>query len=312
MPASSYTLLDAMKTIGFRVGNFKQNIETVANGDLATINMVENINEVVSKIVEVKGLPAMNGRCVISTVGAVATGVVDTISGDSLVSGTGTAWTSALVGAAIGVNAYNSIYRVTAVNSPTELEMDKGWSDVAVNNGAYTIAQDRYDLPSDFYDFIAVSMEGGSSRQMTVKRASEIEFQRYSLRGTALLTGTPNTISIFDRGQDGNWQAQLDPFPSDGLRLQVMYRKRVTRMRNDNDTIPLPDEVFPLLVRGATANWKEFTGIQGFEGAYKKWIADELAFYASFDQRSTDERPAIVPANVMRQPTTSGLGSYSG
>jgi hypothetical protein len=91
-----------------------------------------------------------------------------------------------------------------------------------------------------------------------------------------------------------------------------MYRKRVTRMRNDNDTIPLPDEVFPLLVRGATANWKEFTGIQGFEGAYKKWIADELAFYASFDQRSTDERPAIVPANVMRQPTTSGLGSYSG
>ena len=310
MPASSYTLLDAIKTVGFRVGNFKQNIETVASPDLATLAMVENVNEVLAKIVEVKGLPSMNGRQVISMIGAESGGTVFLQNGITEVQGVATQWSSALVGAAFCVNSFNVVYRVASVSSPTSLDLDRAWSDSSSVDGQYyTIAQDRYDLPDDFYDFISVSLEGGSSRQLSIKKASEIDFQRYSMRGTALLTGAPNIVSVFDRGAGGAWQCHVDPFPDNNYQMQVMYRRRLTLLRNDNDVLPIPDETYPLLVRGATANWKEFTGVQGYEGAYKKWIADELAFYASFDSRTTDEQPRMVPSNTSRnQLPSSGLG----
>lgn len=313
MPVSSRTLLDAVNVIGFRVGNYKQKIDTLANPDLATINLIECINETIRKIFEVRALPYQNSRTVITTLGSYAEGTVALTNGSSTVTGTGTTWTSDMVGSVFAIQSLNSPYRISSVESTTSITLDANWSGESISGEGYVIAQDRYDLPSDFYDFIptGLTIEGSSSATIDVKRPSELEYQRHTVRGIVLSTGRPNMATVYDRASSGNWQITFDPFPDQVYRISILYRARLTDLRLDNDILPTPDEQFGLVARGAVALWREYTGGPEMANNFKVWIRDELSFYASFDRRSTDEEPRMVPNDVMREtrtPSTSVLG----
>lgn len=303
MPVSSRTLLEAVNIVGFRSGNFKQKIDTLANPDLATINMIECVNETIRKIFEVRALPYQNSRTIVTTLGSYAEGTVALTNGSATVTGTGTTWTDSMVGAAFAIQSLNAPYRITAVASTTSMTLDAVWSGESISGEGYMIAQDKYDLPNDFYDFLTtgLTIEGSSSATLDVKRPSEIEYQRHTVRGIVLSTGRPNMATVYDRASSGNWQVTFDPFPDQVYRISVLYRARLTDLKNDNDLLPTPDEQFGLVVRGAVALWREYTGGPEMANNFKTWIRDELSFYASFDRRSTDEEPRMVPSDTMRE-----------
>lgn len=310
MGAMTYTLLDAVRIIGFRDGALKQKIETLANADVAVENVVHTVNQVILDIHKVRGLPAQNARDSIHTVAPYITGTVAVTNGSADVVGTLTVWTEAMEGRAFALNSKGIVYRVETIQDATNLTLDKAWVDDTASGESYRIAQDRYNLPADFFDFIGKpALEGTSTRTLDLKMPSEVDSHRYSTRMKPLEIGTPTMLTVFDIGATGTWQAELDLFPDEAYRITFRYKKVAGRLLNDHDIVPLPDEDFFLLVDGANALWKDVQDGKGMHARYGQWIMNDLAMSAAFARRSTDEVPRIVPADVMRQqrPTPSLL-----
>lgn len=304
MAVCTHTFLDLINLAGYRAGNFKGKIDTLANPDLATINLIACANEAIQAMFKIKGNPHTNSQASITTSAPYSDGTVATTQGSPVVTGTTTVWTStnAPAGAAFGVAGYNDIMRISSVQSNTSLTLEKPWPYAAVSGEAYTIAVDDYELPGDFFDFYntSVSLGGPNARRLDVITPSDMEMQRYSLRLVPLQVGRPGLVTVYGKSSNGNWQARVDPFPDDAYVLNFLYRRVQGWLQNDNDPLPIPDEHYGVLLRGVVANWRETTGVEGAAGGFQAWINSDLANYSVFDQRTTDEAPRIVPADTMR------------
>lgn len=302
MPVSTYTLLNVVNTVSFRVGNFKQKLNTLANPDPATEQMIEIVNEVLRDLARVKAIPMMNGRTYINTIDDYDTGTVTVAKGSRDVTGSGTSWTSDMIGRAFSLKAVGGVYRIGSVTSGTTMKLEEPWAGDARSAESHIIAQDRYELPSDYSDQISVVLEGMNIRRLEVKRPSEIDSQRYSQRLKAISTGIPQYFTVYDRDSDsGNWMIELDPYPDDEYRIAIRYKRVPVKLTNDNDEIPVPDENISYLYSGCVALWKSFTSEGGMD-LYERWFNGVMGRYSTFDTRSTDEPMRIVPEDVMRSP----------
>uniref|UniRef100_A0A6H1ZPW4 Uncharacterized protein n=1 Tax=viral metagenome TaxID=1070528 RepID=A0A6H1ZPW4_9ZZZZ len=304
MSATTHTLLDVVQIAGFRVKNFKQNIESVENPDVATKQMVYCVNEVLRKMASVKGLPIMNTRYVIQTVDDYQASTVTVTKGDATVTGAASVWTSDMVGRAFSLSSNNTVYRIAAIASATSLELDDNWNDDTEAGAGYVIAQDRYDLPADFGDFAGTSsvmLQGPKVRPLDIKAPSEIDFQRHSMRSRPLDLGGPTMVSIYDRASSGVRQIEVDPFPDDLYTIHIRYQATPTKLAHDNSVVPVFDKNIDVLVNGIVARWKSIVPNTPEDAmAWQMWQGGDLAMMASFDREKTDEPTKIVPADVMR------------
>jgi hypothetical protein len=305
MAVSSYTLLDVVNRVGFRAGNFKgQKLETLANPDWATEQMIECVNEAFRDMNRIRPLPARNARAIIQTVEAYDTGTVTVTNGSMTVTGSGTTWTSAMVDRAFALKGVSATYRISAFVSATEITLDKAWHGNTAATEGYTIAQDRYNLPSDFFDFITANLEGAVNRPLEIIRPSEVDTQRFLMRGRALVTGSPQRITVYDQAAGyAAWQIETDLFSDLVYRIVLRYQATLARLTQDSQIVPIPDENIDFLVRGAVALWREITGGPELSGLYNMWLQGDLSVYATFDSRKTDQVARIIPEDNMRSLT---------
>jgi hypothetical protein len=303
MSATTYTLLEVINIAGFRVGNFKDEIDSLEDPDPPTKYMIECVNAVMRTLAMVKPLPWMNGRAVITTVDDYSTGTVDITNGATTVAGGDSApvWTAGMVGRAFTTNDRNSLYRIGSFTSATSIEIEEAWSEDTVDEGSYVIAQDRYDLPTDFDDLITASLEGPTTRRLNIITPSEMDRQRHTMRGKVLTTGAPTYISVYDIASSGVRQIELDPFPDDEYRIAIKYKKIPTRLLNDNSTIPIFDKNIDTLIDGVEARWRAAkpTGPED-KAAWEIWKKTALPMYLAFDREKTDEVARLVPDDVTR------------
>jgi len=305
MSATTYTLKDIVQIVGWRVSDFKGDVDTVENPDPAMKMMVECVNSVLRVLTQMKGLPMMNARDTITTDDDYSTGTVTVANADATVTGSGTTFTSAMVGRAFATNAKNVLYRVASVTDTENLELDEAWSDDSASREGYMIAQDRYDLPTDFGNFIEATLEGPKSRTLDIKASSEIARQRASRRNKVLTVGAPTMISVFDRASSGVRQCELDYFPDDEYRVVIQYQKVPSRLLHDNAVLPIFDKNIDTLMDGVEAKWKSITGVSPEDkAAWTIWQRIEMARFMAFDREKTDEMTRLVPDNVMRSQTT--------
>ena len=311
MSVTSYKLIDIVKIVGFRVGDFKADVQTLENPDVATLNMIHCVNEVVRKIAQVKGLPMMNGRATISTTDDHQTGYVELTKGSVNVAQFGSTidcvFTADMAGRAFAVLDKNAIFRIESVTDAENLILDSPWPFESLDAASYIIAQDRYTLPADFSDFISVSLEGTIGRKLEVTTPSKIDNQRHVMRSAVMSLGTPSIVSKYDKSTSGAWEIELDPFPDDEYMLSIRYKKAPVKYEHDNDVVPVPDEAIDVLINGTVSLWKSIK-IPELRNAYLEWQGTDLAMFATMDQKGTDQAPQIVPANVMR----GGMGGSRG
>jgi len=302
---STYTLLQVINLVGFRVGDFKEKLTHLDNRDIATENMIECVNQALRDIARVKGLPMLNGRAVITVADDYNTGYVTVTKNSTAVIETGaagdTAWTSDMEGRAFSILSTGGSYRIAEVTGAAAMTLETAWENETLTSQAYVIAQDRYELPADFSDFVTAVLEGPTTRKLDIERPSEIISQRYSNRLRPLTTGTPSRITVYDRDDGGNWQIELDPFPDDEYRVVITYRKTAPKLTEANQIVPVPDENIDFIITGAQAAWQSFTK-EGADNAYEAWKATVLPYFAAFDQKSTDEVRRIVPSDTSRAP----------
>lgn len=304
MGASSYTLLDVLNIALFRVGDLTARIENLDQPAVETEAMIECVNEVIRDIARIKGIPNFSARGILSTVARYDTGTASVAVGGTTVTGVNTVWTDAMVGRAFWFTATPGTYRIASVLSPTSLVLDRAWSQAdPVTGQGYVIAQDLYELPEDFSDFIgkeAVCLEGSSSRRVELRSPTEVDSERYTWSIRPAETGTPRVATVYDRSDNGLWRLELDPYPDSIYDLTFRYRKSTPRLKAANEIVPIPDESIGFLLSGVVALWRSHMS-EGGSADYLAWKETELRFMAVFDSKVTDEVTRFEPDNQIRE-----------
>ncbi len=87
---------------------------------------------------------------------AYSTGTVSVTNGFTTVTGSGTAWTAAMVGQQFRVGLAAPIYTIAQFDSPTQIELDQVWGGPTSAASGYSIYQCYFTPPSDFHQFITL------------------------------------------------------------------------------------------------------------------------------------------------------------
>lgn len=96
-----------------------------------------------------KDLPYLMTPGFITTVAPYETGTVSVTNNSTTVTGSGTTFTSAMVGRKIRVNTDNAYYRISAFVSATEITLEAPYQGSTDSGLSYSIYKDEYRLPSD-------------------------------------------------------------------------------------------------------------------------------------------------------------------
>lgn len=298
MAIASYTLLQVLNIVGFRAGDVPE-LVTLMNPDRPTSALIEAANEVLRLLARVKPTMDLQARSTITTVAPYTTGTVYVTQQSNQVSGVNTNWTSVLEGRYITITGSTSVHKITKIVDATNLEMDPVYpGDTITTPGvAYTIAQDRYALPSNFYDFIDVTVDGPSGGTVGLRRISEVD--AYRAVHSPPYTGIPRWASQIQEST-GRF-ILLDPYPDKIYTLAVRHRIMPARLQVDGDIVPVADEDISILLSGILANWLSITKPEA-ASAYESWKYSTLSLAMAQDQRTTDEVVRVVPDDVMRSP----------
>ncbi len=84
------------------------------------------------------------------------TGTATFTQGSATVTGSGTTWTSAMIGRQIRNGLYTPIYTIKAVNSATELVMDQDYAPTTSTGASYMIYLAYFVTPVDFREFLSL------------------------------------------------------------------------------------------------------------------------------------------------------------
>ena len=155
-------------------------------------------------------------------------------------------WTSDMEGRAFAVDGVNYNYRITRVVDSTTLELDLAYQgDTATGTNAlsYIIAQDRYDLPTDFdrpvgdwTNFFKVS---GMLTMVPMDPNSLLDVRR--ARGRFMLLSEPRRFTLFGTDdQQEHRRVVLDPFPDQSRVLEFPYQMNHPEIETDADRILFP------------------------------------------------------------------------
>mgnify|MGYP003335533049 CR=1 FL=1 len=85
-----------------------------------------------------------------------STGLATVTYNSTAVTGSGTTWTSAMIGRQFRVGLAAPIYTITAVGGATSLTLDFAFGGSSAANVGYSIYQCFYTVPSDFHQFICL------------------------------------------------------------------------------------------------------------------------------------------------------------
>lgn len=95
----------------------------------------------------------MNSKGVITTVAPYSTGTVTTVNGSATITGSGTAWTSALVGRKIQIQGDQAHYYILSVNSVISITLSVPYQGTSQSAVTYNIYKDEYRFPSDVQSY---------------------------------------------------------------------------------------------------------------------------------------------------------------
>lgn len=142
-------------------------------------------------------------------------------------------------GRALQVSGSNYVYRIVDVPSATTLTLNRAWVDASIDatdEKTFTIAMDRYSLPTDF-DRPAGGFQAFFSPYQ-IRPVSPQEFAQRRRGGQGITVGDPEVYTVFGTNDGETVQlVHFDPYPSDARLLNYFYQREHTRTDSDNDKL---------------------------------------------------------------------------
>lgn len=166
--------------------------------------------------------------------GLYSTGTVTTVSGSPIVTGTGTAWTTSLVGQALRVGYTSPIYNIIAVDAVHQtLTLELPWGGQAYSGIGYYITQYYYSIPNIKFIYSALNL------QLQYRLWTNIAQNLLdNIDPSRLRVMYPWVLATMPPDPQGNYQVEL--WPAANFPLAIPYKAYVQPPNLVNDTDSLP------------------------------------------------------------------------
>lgn len=329
MSATSFTLIDIAQKVSLEVDGLKKQIETVENPDTSVQLLVNITNSVIRDMLRYSAPVETFAETMIATLDDydstddTGTDITDVVASTKTVTFQGTALAtstddtyltrgSAVIVTEGSTDMEDVVLRVASVTDATNAVLDNWpYGDVSSVDYDFKFCHDRYDLPTDFKDFVSASCQGPLVRDLEYLSPSEFDYMRHEMRTEPYAVGTPRHITI--RQTSNNlWQLEIDPFPDDVYTIQITYTKsHATELSADTDAIPLADQDIDILISGIVAKWHTIKDYEKRGDAYRRWRETEVTTWLANSKKKTDEKTQFKPADVMRASPVKGSLKYS-
>ena len=125
------------------------NIEVISNVKDQRTLVNSAIAMALQRVYQYHDWPFYMGEYALETVAVYDTGTVDVVNGSKTLLGTGTTFTSAMVGMKFRVENEEPYYRIAAFVSVTELTLEQNYQGSTATGNSYEIYQDEYRLAAE-------------------------------------------------------------------------------------------------------------------------------------------------------------------
>ena len=217
----------------------------------------------------------------ISFVAEYTTGTVTATNASTTITGSGTTFTSAMVGRKFRV-AGGEYYTVATYSSATSITLDVAYAGSTASAQTYSIYQDAFDLPSDCMSVVGI-WDATNRHWLRGVDATDIQDGRivlspagqwarsYALFSYDATTGLPKLI--------------FSPEPTVAALLYIWYYKRPTVVTGPGSTPDLPSHLHNMLLLGVL--WK-FTRDPEDLGIYQAALREAIGEDRTIQRDSVD------------------------
>lgn len=193
-----------------------------------------------SQIWEAHEWHARKVDALVALVADYTTGTVTATQGSATLVGSGTTWTSAMVGRWVRIGAANELYQVTAYGSATSLTIESptggtGWQAATTAGASYVLFQHVFKLASDVEQVLLPTREF-ALYESTKEQIDAIDPVRRS-------TGTTQAWAPRELASDGAYQVELWPRPNQAGVMRVPYLKKAPTLGQSTDVLLRQDPI---------------------------------------------------------------------
>jgi hypothetical protein len=232
----------------------------------------------------------------IETTAAYNTGTANVTNGSNAITGTGTAWTSAMTGMSFRVSTDNAVYLFTYV-SATSATLDRVYEDDTNATASYWIFEDEYVLPAPTKTLLSVvcPVTGEPLADWTTQKIIDSMWPRES-------PGIPIAFAMAADTSEADppvyHTLKLSPPPQFARGYPLRYQKATAGFSGTNTgAAPLPWVSDDVLLSGARADikmeLKDYNGAALQEKKYERAIGVMLRVDAT---RRGNSAVVIAPA----------------
>jgi len=138
--------------------NFRQMIGELLqwNPDMPVQMAQKLINNAYRRVVDSRLWYGLLQKGQVNVPNAYTTGTVAVTNGSAVVTGTGTAWTPAMIGSSFRVGFSTPIYRIAGFQSPTQITLDLIWGGPSQSTVSYMIFQNIVSFGNNIKKLLAV------------------------------------------------------------------------------------------------------------------------------------------------------------
>lgn len=244
---------------------------------------IHALETVLGKIRERGRWPFFQKEGAITFVASYATGTVTCTNGSQTVTGSGTTFTSDMVGRRFRA-AGNELYTVSGWTSGTQIAITPAYVGSTAAGLSYSIVKDRYALPSDCERLLEW---WDATNQQYVKAVSSVELGNWA--NVANVTGTwPVMGAQFGWEGDGPL-VMFYPAPTVAALIPIWYYRAPALADSPGDTIDLPTFMRPIVVQGVRWLMLEQMMIDGLRLESGVLEQQRNRFYSEIEARWTIE-----------------------
>lgn len=227
----------------------------------------------------------------VSFAGRYNTGTVSVSAGGTTVTGSGTTFTSAMVGRFIRMNGEDLLYRITAFGSGTSVTIETYQGESALSAVAYEIVDERQALPVRFRKMACPIIDRLYS-PLYPQRLEDIKDARQRLRNTsypyfyAVEWAESSSIPLA--------YLWLNPAPLDKRVVEVPYYAWPIELASDSDVFNIPSAGEPVMYKYLDAFLEQVQGkTNDFLGLLTATHSLAREYLAQF--RAVDEHQQRIP-----------------
>jgi hypothetical protein len=190
----------------------------------------------------------LRSREVITTIPDYTTGTVSVANGGTTVTGSGTTFTSTMVGYFIQFSGSNDWYKITAYTSATSITIETAYAGTTLSGATHTIRKFFYSLSSSADRILDIRNEN------TPMKLVEVDPRTLDAAApNPSATNSPYSFCCYGYDSSGNIQITPYPFPNDARLLEIRTIKRVSDMSSSSDVSVIPTKWHHVLVAGSAA-----------------------------------------------------------